>query len=53
MVAVKTQFNYRDMPGDLKDKIVKEALKNANKDQNNLVKKYEKAVAEKRISPIN
>lgn len=39
--------NYFDMPATEKKKVLKEAVKKANKEQLDLVKNYEKQVGEK------
>lgn len=49
---IKTAKDYMDMPADKKKRLIKEVVKKANQDQANLVKRYEKAVAQGKIQPV-
>ncbi len=52
MPTTKSQFNIKNIPPSVENRIVKEALRKANQDQLNLIKKYDKAVAAGKIKPV-
>lgn len=53
MTEIKTVANYLNMKSSEKKRFVKEVLKEANKDQQSLLDRYEKAVANKEIAPVS
>ena len=53
MNTISTTHDYANMKASAKKRLVKEVLKMANKDQQALIKRYEKAVSEKKITPVD
>lgn len=53
MNTIHTANDYLKMKSSEKKRLVKQVLKRANEDQQAVIERYERAVAEKQISPIN